>query len=323
MNFTSFDYFIEVEKHRSFSKAADALHVSQQALSSHISSLEKELGCLLFVRHIPLELTYAGEHFLNYAHSFVNDYTNMIREFQDISEERKGRLKIGVTHTRGRAILPDLITMFQKEYPGFEVEVVESTSEFLADKLLSHEIDVAIGYIDDQDDIDTELFYDEEMLLMIPRKMLLELAAARAGEGGVYEFDPSILNDCPMMLGSRDDMSGILIRKYLKDNRLDPPIRARAENIETLIMLCVKGVGACLCPESLIRTTLTKEQIDGLSIIAPDIHTPVKFATRKEGYQWTAIEEFKKLAHDNIEAIMNLNDPIKRNNRLSVTPQQR
>jgi DNA-binding transcriptional LysR family regulator len=158
---------------------------------------------------------------------------------------------------------------------------------------------------------------------MIPRRMLLELAAERAGEDGIYEFDPSILNDCPMMLGSRDDMSGILIRKYLKDNRLDPPIRARAENIETLIMLCVKGVGACLCPESLIRSTLTKEQIEELSIIAPDIHTPVKFATRKEGYQWTAIEEFKKLAHDNIEAIMNLNDPVKRNNRLSVAAQQR
>ena len=322
MNFTSFDYFIEVEKHRSFSKAADALHVSQQALSSHISSLEKELGCLLFVRHIPLELTYAGEHFLNYAHSFVNEYTNMIREFQDISEERKGRLRIGVTHTRGRAILPDLITIFQNEYPGYEVEVVESTSEFLADKLLSHEIDVAIGYIDDQDGIVTELFYDEELLLMIPRKMFQELTfkAMASQKLPVYRFEPSLLNDCPMLLGSPDDMSGILTRKYLKDNKLDPPIKARAENIETLIMLCVKGVGACLSPESLIKTTLTRQQIEELCIIAPDIHTPVKFATRKEGYRWTAIDEFKRIAHENISSITNLSTPIKRNNILDEVP---
>ena len=41
MNLSSFEYFIEVEKHRSFSKAAETLHISQQALSSHRSSLEK------------------------------------------------------------------------------------------------------------------------------------------------------------------------------------------------------------------------------------------------------------------------------------------
>ena len=67
MNFSSMDYFITVARERSFSRAAERLHITQQTLSAHIAGLEKELGTKLLVRSIPLELTYAGEVFLGYA----------------------------------------------------------------------------------------------------------------------------------------------------------------------------------------------------------------------------------------------------------------
>lgn len=61
MNFMSLDYFIMVARERSFTKAAARLHVTQQTLSTHIATLEKEIGSTLLVRHVPLELTYAGD----------------------------------------------------------------------------------------------------------------------------------------------------------------------------------------------------------------------------------------------------------------------
>ncbi len=322
MNFSSFEYFIEVEKQRSFSKAADVLHVSQQALSSHISSIEKELGCQLFVRHIPLELTYAGELFLDYCNKFSNLSTEMTRVFQDISSERVGKLKIGITHTRGRAILPDIISKFQKLYPNYEVEIVETTSEFLVTRLKNHEIDLAIGYFKEQEDLQIELFYDEELLLLMPKQLFQNLVLKNLETQNMpaYQYTPSLLKECPMVLGSPDDMSGIMARKYLKANDLNPPIKARAENIETLLMLCVKGVGACFCPESLINTSLSSSEIDSLYIIDPDMHSQVSFATLKGGYQWDAINEFKKIAMMNISEIISLKSPIKRNNVLDVIP---
>ena len=60
MNFQSIRYFLQVAKRRSFSQAAEELFITQQTLSASIASLEKELGCRLFIRHIPLELTYGG-----------------------------------------------------------------------------------------------------------------------------------------------------------------------------------------------------------------------------------------------------------------------
>ena len=67
MNFSSMDYFVMVARERSFSRAAERLHITQQTLSAHIAGLEKELSTKLLVRSIPLELTYAGEVFLGYA----------------------------------------------------------------------------------------------------------------------------------------------------------------------------------------------------------------------------------------------------------------
>ena len=54
MNFLSMDYFLMTAEKRSFTKAADALHITQQTLSTHIANLEQELDCKLFVRHVPL-----------------------------------------------------------------------------------------------------------------------------------------------------------------------------------------------------------------------------------------------------------------------------
>ena len=61
MNFQTMDYFIALAEERSFTKAAERLNVTQQTLSAHIASVERDLGVRLVVRRVPLELTYAGE----------------------------------------------------------------------------------------------------------------------------------------------------------------------------------------------------------------------------------------------------------------------
>ena len=76
MNFTSLSYFEMLARERSFTRAAQELHITQQSLSSNIAKMETELGCQLIVRHVPLELTYAGEVLLRYAETFREEYTS-------------------------------------------------------------------------------------------------------------------------------------------------------------------------------------------------------------------------------------------------------
>lgn len=54
MNFQTMEYFIALARERSFTRAAEGLHITQQSLSAHIAGLEKEVGCPLLVRHVPL-----------------------------------------------------------------------------------------------------------------------------------------------------------------------------------------------------------------------------------------------------------------------------
>ena len=131
MNFSSMETFHNIGTRAELQKAAEQLHITQQSLSSHIAGLEKELGCQLLVRHIPLELTYAGEVFLRYAGSFQDTQTAMLREFGDISQNQKGILRVGAAPTRGRVLLPQAIASFQKIFPEIRVELTEGANDSL------------------------------------------------------------------------------------------------------------------------------------------------------------------------------------------------
>ncbi len=80
--------------------------MTQQTLSAHISAVERELGCQLFVRHIPLEITYAGKEFLKYAESIRRQVREMRRAFGEIAGEEKGQLQIlpGAAGAGGRVV---------------------------------------------------------------------------------------------------------------------------------------------------------------------------------------------------------------------------
>ena len=101
MNLSSMEYFAVLARERSFTKAAEKLYITQQSLSSHIASLEKELGCQLLIRHIPLELTYAGEVFLRYGESICHTQTDMLWEFNDISQKVMQFKKYHFAHSGG------------------------------------------------------------------------------------------------------------------------------------------------------------------------------------------------------------------------------
>lgn len=103
MNFLSMKYFLMLAEERSFTKAAERLHITQQTLSAHVAALERETGAKLFVRHVPLELTDSGAVFLRYARLFVRNELALKRELSDVSGRFEGILRIGIAPSRGDA----------------------------------------------------------------------------------------------------------------------------------------------------------------------------------------------------------------------------
>ena len=297
MNFSSMDYFVMVAQERSFTKAAQRLHITQQTLSAHIAALEQELGSQLLIRHVPLELTYAGQVFLQYASEFQKRRRTMEQEFLDIAQQKKGLLRIGIANTRGHAIMPGLIDGFQKQYPQIGIRLLEESNDVLRQRLLDRAIDLAIAnFPETLPGIEMENFYREEIVLLMSDCLFQEIygGEGRAVDGALNAGDMTILQDCPFLLNSPQDIAGRIGRGLLFQAGVIPRGKVESSNIETLLDLCVRGIGACFCPGNLAKATLSEAQAAHMHIFhfSEDACYDIRFGYLKQTYHWSAILNF-------------------------------
>ena len=106
MNFQNLEYFLVVAEEMNVTRAAERLHLSQQALSGHIIRLEEEVGCPLFDRKPTLALTYAGECFRNQALQMLNLKYQSESMMRDIRANEKVAVLLG---TEGTGLPKDVI----------------------------------------------------------------------------------------------------------------------------------------------------------------------------------------------------------------------
>ena len=208
MNFLSMDYFAMVAHERSFTRAAEQLHITQQTLSAHIAALEKELGSQLLLRRTPLELTYPGQVFLEYALDFQRKYRQLGRDFADLAGEEKGCVRIGIGTVRGRSILPPVIQAYQRQRPKVDIRIFEGCGDNFGDELVKGELDLAIGYFPQPlPGVELLDLYQEEVVLLISRQLLEDLYGPerqRVTEEvrSRQSLDP--LKDCPFVVNSEE-----------------------------------------------------------------------------------------------------------------------
>ena len=298
MNFSSMEYFVVLAQERNFTRAAERLHMTQQSLSSHIAAMERELGCQLFVRHIPLDLTYAGEVMLRYAGHFQKEHEKMLREFSDISQNQKGILRVGTSAARGQILLPEIIISFHKEYPNIQVDMTEASNNRLQHELLKGTIDIALAdFPKSLSGIVLQDLYDEEVVLLI-EKGLFNLTFGKKSEVCRRQFTEgnfTALKDCPLVLGGAgtvDERIGLEVMKQYEIN--EPLIRLRSNNSNILLKLAVQGMGGCFCPKYIVQASLTEKQKEKMLIfsLGDKARYPIRLGYKESSYQWSVIEKF-------------------------------
>lgn len=168
MNTRDFEYFLAVYQHKNISKAAEALYVSQPALSRYISNLEKKLNVSLFDRkQSPLSLTPAGVQFLKYAQTVQNLERQLKEEFSLINHTM-GHVVLGVPPLTGDFLIPQFLPNLRKELVGVKIDIVLENTTDLKNSLLSNRIDLAILSAPMQAaDIETRLLINDPIYLII------------------------------------------------------------------------------------------------------------------------------------------------------------
>jgi len=293
MNLLAMHYFLTVIEYQSITNAARHLHITQQTLSAHIAAMEKNLNCTLFRRKPNFEMTDAGLIFAQYCHQFEQLNISMEQEFEDLAEEQRGTLTIGIAYTRGKVLMPRLIPAYQKLYPNMQICLTEQTNSILIERLATGEIDLVIGnFPQDMPEFCSQEFYRERLFLLLPPQLLEQEVLDRLKQ----EQDLSLLTGCPFVMNSQNDIAGRLGNAILKKAQIIPKITAISDNIETLLELCVKGVGACFCPDLLLASTLTQEQQKNLIILPLESDYPIRLAWKNQPYIKKAITAFADIS---------------------------
>ena len=115
--------FLEVARYLSFTEAADALNLTQPAVSAKIKSLESHLGVNLFHRlGRKIQLTSVGSYLLEAGPSLLDLESQLIHEINEIKQGKHSRLSIGCTTGIANGWLPKLLFKYHQKYPGIELE---------------------------------------------------------------------------------------------------------------------------------------------------------------------------------------------------------
>lgn len=139
----------------SLGRAAAALNVTQPALSRTIRRLEEQAGAPLFERHSKgMQLTDVGHALRPHAVLLQRESDRADEEIKAMLGLARGTIRVGAVASIACLVLPLAIGSICKKWPNLRVQVIEGVWDRLADALVSHEIDLALGaVIEDSDEI--------------------------------------------------------------------------------------------------------------------------------------------------------------------------
>jgi len=160
--------FNAVAKHLSFTKAAEALSMTQPAVTFQVKQLEEQFNARLFDRsHGRIGLTSAGQLVLQYAERILKLSGELEARMAEMSGEIAGPLVIGASLTNGEFILPQVIGEFQARHPQVQLHLTVGNSESIESRVAERSLD--LGFIESPShltNLETQQICEDELVVV-------------------------------------------------------------------------------------------------------------------------------------------------------------
>jgi len=263
--------FHEVAKHKSFSKAAEGLFISQPAVTKHIKDLELKVGMGLIQRgRGGFFLTEAGKTLFRYTHKISSHLMELENHLGNLQKDQYGLLRIGTTESYSKCLMPRLLSGFQASSPSMKIALDVGNSEEIERSLLTYRNDLAlIGMTKVSSKFDSIPFLKEDLVLIVSpfiirakgsttRKIVLQafknlkIQPALLIEAGSSEFIKQWVSEgrgvsvIVKRIGEDEEKRGMitaipLVEKlhlevailYLREERSNPGVRAFVRYMES------------------------------------------------------------------------------------------
>lgn len=266
-------YLLAVDEHRNFTRAADALCVSQSALSQKVRQLEEEIGAQLFDRSgRVVRTTDLGTVYLEYARRSYNDILAAHRAMQDIRDLSRGRLRLAFTPTFTEYLVAPVIEHFHEKHPGIVIEMTEMSLDGVESALVDDQVDLAFGFTDVRsDEIDAEPLFHERLMLVVGKSH--PLASQRT------PISPSQLSKVPLALLSTGFVSRSYVDSYFQSRNMQPAVALQANSISAVLKIVGRGKIATILPSTI---EFEHRNLQNVSLDPPfPVHTVALLRSRR------------------------------------------
>ncbi len=243
MNIQKYMSFVKTVECGSFSKAAELLSYSQSSVSRMISDLENDWKLTLLERTVGgVKLTSDGMKILPFVKSVVTEYEKLQMEVDELNGLQSGLIRIGTFSSVATHWLPNIIKVFQRDYPNIDYELLLGDYTEIEDWILSGRVDCGFLRLPVHRDLETIFLENDRLLAVLP-------------ETHPYANAPSVplsaLCEEPFMLlekGSKAEIS-----ELFEKVGLTPNVRFITWDDYAVMSMVESGLGISILPELILK----------------------------------------------------------------------
>ncbi|ANI55210.1 transcriptional regulator CynR [Pseudomonas sp. DR 5-09] len=279
-------YLLAVADHGGFTRAAEALHVSQPTLSQQIRQLEESLGVDLFDRTSrSVKPTDAGQAYIECARRVLVELEAGKRALHDVKDLSRGSLRLAMTPTFMAYLVGPLVRDYVARYPGIHLEIFELSMDDIEAGLADDSLDIAIAFTPVRNpDIECIPAFVETLGVMVGREHPLYDSASVLTPEDIAQLDFALL--------APDFFTRLSIDEYFRQNGITPKVQIEVNSVSTLLEVIRHAPIATMLPEAIA----TEDR--ALHRLRVESEAPQRGAAllrRKNNYHSAAAEAFMKL----------------------------
>ena len=234
ITFRQLETFAEVARQQSFTRAAEALHLTQPAVSIQIRQIAETIGLPLFEQNgREIALTAAGEELLTTVHDLDDAWNRFESAIDDLKGFKRGKLRVGLV-TTAKHFLPRMLGDFYRRYPDIDIQLEIANRQGIVERLLGNQDDLYVmSYPPTNLDIVSQPFLDNEYVVLAPE--------AHWAVGKALTLQE--LATEPFLLREQGSGSRHVIDQHMRDTGIQLKVRLSLASNEAIRELVASGMG--------------------------------------------------------------------------------
>lgn len=289
----SLRYLIAVAEHHNFTRAAEALFVSQPTLSQQIKHLEEELDAQLLDRSgKSVRLTDAGEVYVSYARRALGELDKGKRAIHELRDLSRGSIRVGMTPITEYLAAP-LLDKFNAKYPGISVNTLEMSQDDIEAGVAEDRIDIGIAFTNTfltesrSGEIETHILFIETLNLAVGNDHQHFGRQAPVSKEDL-ELESLVLLNSNFALRRHFDL-------YCLEHDITPKIAMETNSLSVIVEIVRLGRFATVLPESIAQA---QHGLDPIMVIPELPHHNITLICHKDAYKSPASLAFTRLAKE-------------------------